>query len=219
MVQPMQVVHEHNNINNNSKFNIVICELFNKDMHGLTEDSDPTVQGHYLIIHTSKNNSIFINNNSNNNNNNSILDEYDSDSDSVDTHGNEIDYVNINHMIEIYRNGYSDLINTMPNKIFGPNKIHPIIRNYFNIVSNVDNHIKLEIVQKIYLLGNECVAILKTFWIRIIQRKWKKIFSQKKQVIARRCLSSSIFHRQMTGNWPNNCLILPSLNGLLSDII
>ena len=106
MVQPMQVVHEHNNINNNSKFNIVICELFNKDMHGLTEDSDPTVQGHYLIIHTSKNNSIFINNNSNNNNNNSILDEYDSDSDSVDTHGNEIDYVNINHMIEIYRNGY-----------------------------------------------------------------------------------------------------------------
>ena len=215
MVQPMQVVQEHNN----SKFNIVICELFNKDMHGLTEDSDPTVQGHYLIIHTSKNNSIFINNN--NNNNNSILDEYDSDSDSVDTNDNEneTDYVNINHMIEIYRNGYTDLINTMPNKIFGPNKIHPIIRNYFNIVSNVNNHIKLEIAQKIYLLGDECVAILKTFWIRLIQRKWKKIFSQRKQVIARRCLPSSIFHRQMTGNWPNNCLILPSLNGILSDII
>jgi len=33
-----------------------------------------------------------------------------------------------------------------------------------------------EIAECIILTGGETVAILKTFWIRIIQRKWKKVF-------------------------------------------
>jgi hypothetical protein len=50
---------------------------------------------------------------------------------------------------------------------------HPYIRNYNHINTNILN---IQIAEKIILKSGECVAILKTFWIKIIQRRWKKIF-------------------------------------------
>jgi len=50
---------------------------------------------------------------------------------------------------------------------------HPYIRNYNHINKNI---LKIQIAEKVILKGGECVAILKTFWIKIIQRTWKKIF-------------------------------------------
>ncbi len=50
---------------------------------------------------------------------------------------------------------------------------HPYIRNYNHINKNILN---IQIAEKVILKGGECVAILKTFWIKIIQRTWKKIF-------------------------------------------
>jgi hypothetical protein len=42
------------------------------------------------------------------------------------------------------------------------------------------NYISLEIVQHIELEGGgEHVAIYKTFWLRILQRKWKKYYDYK----------------------------------------
>ena len=55
--------------------------------------------------------------------------------------------------------------------MYGP--IHPYIRNYNDINKNILN---IQIAEKIILEGGECIAILKTFWIKIIQRTWKKVF-------------------------------------------
>jgi hypothetical protein len=52
-------------------------------------------------------------------------------------------------------------------------QFHPYIRNYNDINKNILN---IQIAEKIILKGGECVAILKTFWIKIIQRTWKKVF-------------------------------------------
>ena len=49
---------------------------------------------------------------------------------------------------------------------------HPFIRNYKNIISNT-NYIKPEIAEIFYLSGDECISILKTFWIRIFVRNCK----------------------------------------------
>ena len=51
--------------------------------------------------------------------------------------------------------------------------LHPWVRNYNDINKNILN---IQIAEKIILKGEECVAILKTFWIKIIQRTWKKVF-------------------------------------------
>ena len=52
---------------------------------------------------------------------------------------------------------------------------HPLIRNYKTIISN-NSYIKPEIAEVLYLSGGECVAILKTVWIRILQRTWRRKF-------------------------------------------
>ena len=53
---------------------------------------------------------------------------------------------------------------------------HSTIRNYNNIIKQ-ENYIKLDIVEKNILETGEITAIIKTFWIKIIQRKWKKYYS------------------------------------------
>lgn len=56
---------------------------------------------------------------------------------------------------------------------------HPIIRNYHHIIDNVDI-IKLDIIEIIELPGLEQVACIKTFWLKILQRKWKRIYKERK---------------------------------------
>lgn len=92
------------------------------------------------------------------------------------------------------------------------------IRNYRNIVSG-EGYIKPEIAQCIYLPTHECVAILKTFWIRLIQRRWKNILSERKRVMEKRNNIISIVYREIYGAWPNGCLRYPRLRGMLSNLM
>jgi hypothetical protein len=40
----------------------------------------------------------------------------------------------------------------------------------------------LEIVQPVTMEpGGECVAVIKTFWLRLLQRKWKRIFAERRR--------------------------------------
>jgi len=88
---------------------------------------------------------------------------------------------------------------------------HYIIRNY----SLLYNRIKPEIAECIYLETGECICILKTFWIRLIQKTWKKIFKYKKQVIESRSQISSLLYKERTGNWPPICNYVPTMRGML----
>ena len=62
---------------------------------------------------------------------------------------------------------------------------HPWIRNYKKLILR-DDYIRPEIAQCILLKGDEKVAILKTVWLRIIQRAWKKIFQERCRVRSQR---------------------------------
>lgn len=149
------------NIDVSNKFSFGLCELYNKKIHGYIPGvSDPNINGQYLVIYG---------------NNNSSTNDSDDTEDDVD----------INDMVDLYRLEYTKLIlepqyqyqnqnNNVTVQIHGFE--HDLIRNYYNIVSNINNYIKPEIFQKIYLSGTECCAVLKTFWIRIIQRSWKRVF-------------------------------------------
>jgi len=92
---------------------------------------------------------------------------------------------------------------------------HNIYRNYRNIIARED-YIKPEIAQCVYLESQHCVAILKTFWIKLIQRKWKMIFAERKRVLGERCRVKSINYREIHGKWPSTCNHYPSLKGMLS---
>jgi len=93
---------------------------------------------------------------------------------------------------------------------------HMIIRNYKNIVTR-SNYIKPEIAECLYLNGEEeFVSILKTLWIRLIQRTWKKIYKIRQEIFKKRCKIDSILYREIHGKWPIGCNYLPSTSGMLS---
>jgi len=98
-----------------------------------------------------------------------------------------------------------------------PIKNHRVYRNYRQIITS-ENYIKPEIAKCIYLDTGHCVAILKTFWLRLIQRKWRNIMKERKEMIHRRCQFSAIRERELTGRWPRDCAILPTLEGMLSTL-
>jgi hypothetical protein len=97
---------------------------------------------------------------------------------------------------------------------------HAYIRNYDNIISNI-NYIKPEIALCLTLEGGERVAILKTFWIRIIQRVWKKTLAQRRnQIITHRSRPTNLRHREICGRWSEDFrpLTTTTLRGMLYSL-
>ena len=76
----------------------------------------------------------------------------------------------------------------------------------------------IEIAECFYLPSQECVSILKTFWLKIIQRKWKNILRERKNIIRKRGHPNSLIHREIYGKWPISCLYYPALSGMLSNL-
>lgn len=118
-----------------------------------------------------------------------------------------LDMNNINDVANTINNGYLEL----------DNQTHDIYKNYKQIITR-ENYIKPEITECIYLNTGHYVAILKTFWLRLIQRKWKNIIKERNDIIKKRCNLHSLTHREITGKWPNDCLHLPQLKGMLSQL-
>lgn len=110
----------------------------------------------------------------------------------------------------------NSLISNIRNLIENPKfSRHPWIRNYKQIASRND-YIRPEIAQCIMLNGDEKVAILKTFWLRIVQRAWKKVFRARRRVINQRMTLYSLGWRQIHGRWPDHCLNIPTIHGMLA---
>lgn len=95
-------------------------------------------------------------------------------------------------------------------KKFDLNKIQEIATGFVRLVFIIP---RLEIAQCMYLKSMHCVSIIKTLWIKIIQRRWKKVFKERQQCLMNRCKWSSITHRTIYGTWPSDC-ILNSTHGI-----
>lgn len=201
----MTMVSEYNHVNdndNNGKNYLMLCELHYPAIHGKTADSDPHIETHYLVYDRfDPITGISY----------SCLDDENYDTEDED---NENSVYTINDSITFLKNHYSN-----PSRFNrGLLGNHPTIRNYHNIISR-QNYIKPEIGKYIMLPTQEAVAILKTFWLRIIQRKWKKVFQERKNMIRNRLSLTSLHIRQITGKWPKKYETLPGLKGMLNALI
>lgn len=183
------------NTNEKNKHYLMLCELHYPALHGKDENSDPFIETHYLVY-----------------------DRFDfktgisltSDSDDSDVNEYESDDSKINDVLEFLKEQYT-------NYNHDDAENHPTIRNYHNIISS-PNYIKPEIGEYIILPTQEAIAILKTVWLRIIQRKWKKVFAERQNIIKQRCYLPYLREREIYGKWPNLCNYLPGLKGMLKDL-
>ena len=157
--------------NSHSKFNIVLCELYNLNIHGKTKKS--FVYYHFLTIYRFK-------------------------------------LLNIK-LIKKFCYFYMKHYKSLSEKI----SKNTVFENYINII-NKNNYIKPEIAECIKLSNEFSVCIIKTIWIRLIQRSWKKIYQIRKEIMRKRCSLKSLSYREQNGYWNNDCNYLPGLKGLIS---
>ena len=155
----------------NTKYNIVLCEIFHHLIHGETNTSELNTQ--YLIISTFKSLNMRL----------------------------------INYMRKMHYEGCRLRTQLHLHK-------HSYIRNYQYILSQ-ENYIKPEIAETIYLESGHSVCIIKTIWLKLIQRTWKKIYKIRKNMIRQRCSIEALNYRKIVGNWPESCRHIPDLKGML----
>lgn len=65
--------------------------------------------------------------------------------------------------------------------------------------------VTLDIIQSKEMDGGEIIAIKKTFWIRVIQRRFKRIYQERKTRILLRKNPKNIEYRRTNGKWPKYC--------------
>ena len=87
-----------------------------------------------------------------------------------------------------------------------------------NIYSAMTSLALPQIGETIILPGEEMVVILKTIWIRLIQRTWKKIYMRRKEILRKRCETQAIYERERSGKWPYDCKQMPGLRGMLAGL-
>jgi hypothetical protein len=184
-----------------NKYNLLLCELHHPGIHGKTNNSAANIETHFLIHDRFDGHGYPIKN----------MDEEDTE-DEEEEETNYYDY-NITSVMAFLKNQYSDPAN-FNLRYF---ESHPTIRNYRNIINN-SNYIKPEIGEYIVLPTQEAVAILKTFWLRILQRKWKNVFKERLNIIKMRSNPICVYARQITGKWPPYCSHLPGLTGMLNPL-
>ena len=188
----------------NCKYNLMLCELHNPNIHGKNESSANNIETHYLVYDRFEpwSGISYL----------SFDEEYDTD-DTDDTDEDNPNHVEkLEDTLQFLRDRYS--ISGLQNRLAN----HPSIRNYRNIISKPD-YIKPEIGQYIILPTLEAVTILKTFWLRIVQRRWKNVFLERQRVKTERQHCASLSFRQINGAWPPTCAYMPSLDGMLQDLL
>lgn len=75
---------------------------------------------------------------------------------------------------------------------------------------------KVDIMQLHILNDGTYSVIIKTFWLKLIQRKWKKIYQIRRRVLENRLEFSSLYHREIHGDWPVHMRTMPGLHGLMA---
>lgn len=156
-----------------SKYNLGLIEIINPIIHGSCYMDNNWINSHYLTYESNINVEDFYSN---------ILSD-------------DINYLN----------------NLIKERIYSIERInnrdieHPCIRNYKEIVSKL-NYVNLEIIEtkKINYHHDESIiqisiSIKKTFWLKILQRKWKKYYKKKIQFLKN---LKNLYYREIHGKYP-----------------
>jgi hypothetical protein len=172
-------------------------------------------------------------------------DDSDFENDSCYDECTEILDYEVNHMVERFENHayyigsyYKDITTTyhgsyslilllsLSKPMFFAHSAKPILfymKNYNGISPRLRISIeilKMECITIVdgrfsYTMAN---VIVKTFWIKIIQRKWKSIYKKRLIVIQARVSPYSIRHLQIHGKYPPGLNQLPGIYGMMADL-
>lgn len=71
-------------------------------------------------------------------------------------------------------------------------------------------------IMKLCILPDETYSvILKTHWLRLVQRTWKKVYNDRKRVLKGRRKIQNLFYKEVHGRYPNGLNFVPTIYGMM----
>jgi hypothetical protein len=103
-----------------------------------------------------------------------------------------------------------------PQTLFKYSHAHSL--SYLQLYSIIKIHNpSIDIMQLAILDDNTYTVIVKTHWLRIVQRTWKKVFQQRKRVLNKRMQLGSMRLFELSGKYPSDATYMPTLSGMLHN--
>lgn len=155
---------------------------------------------------------------------NSSLDGHDDTSDEIywdDEHFVDSDKQDGQYVLGIsyYINGYDIYFSGITAKSFYKFPFQNVIDYLYDYsIIRIEKPI-VDILQIRILQDGRYIAIRKTYWLRVIQKCWRKYCKEKKDIIQKRMKISSLCYRQITGRWPRECSLSLSCKAILSNYL
>lgn len=115
----------------------------------------------------------------------------------------------------ISKSGNFLYINSVSGNIFTKypvDKIQEYLHSYSIMLRRCSS---IEIMQ-LYIRNDVYYVVLKTFWIRIIQRLWRQRVDKYKQNQEKKMLPKNMRYKEIHGKYPKELNYLPKLHGMLS---
>jgi hypothetical protein len=93
-------------------------------------------------------------------------------------------------------------------------KIVDYLKEY-SIVQSISDNVD---IMKMYVKNDTYYVVLKTHWIRLIQRKWKSLFNDFKKRQEQKLKANSLKYREQNGNFPNKLNYRPKIYGMMRKL-
>jgi len=111
---------------------------------------------------------------------------------------------------------YLLLLSTISNRQFLRHS-YESVKNYLQAYSIVYAHDpRVEILKLEFARNGACTCVIKTFWIRLVQRRWRNILKLREKIWRKRCQFSSLRTFEITGKFPEGLRVMPGLVGMFN---
>jgi hypothetical protein len=107
------------------------------------------------------------------------------------------------------------------------NSVHPAtfhqfsamkIKNYFYFCSGYYVYRPYIEILRIYIIEDVSYCVIKTHWLRLVQRTWKSVIRRRNQIYKMRSNPHNRQIYELTGKYPHCCQYLPQFAGMLSQV-
>jgi hypothetical protein len=159
-----------------TNFKLALVEPYLPLKHGVLDEKYDSMYGQYLIV------------------------------DQIDTNEFYKTMPDVLTEIEMIRKMYKKNLQNLKNELH-TTKLHPFIKNYEQMVVS-PNHFQVQLIQPVTIStgpnewDNYSTAVIKTHWIRLIQRRWRETL--RRRVQAKKNMKN-LQIRETTGSWPDEC--------------
>ena len=130
-------------------------------------------------------------------------------------HGGSNTYMKYKYMVniefepeEFYNNehiGYSDLMKYIYNNETHSKYINNLDYSDFKKIVTNPKYYNVNILEEQMLETGEMVCIVKTLYISLLQRKWRKKYKEYQHIISKRKNPKALIYRAVNGKWPKEC--------------